>query len=79
MKGSLKKLPIVASAFEFRYMGGSMGSVVGQKFVDTVNYAQKINYPWFAFQLAVEQECRSHLFHFIKWQKLVQHREDATS
>lgn len=39
MKGYLKKMPIVASAFEFRYMGGSMGSVVGQKFVDTTNYA----------------------------------------
>ena len=39
MKGYLKKMPIVASAFEFRYMGGSMGSVVGQKFVDTVDFA----------------------------------------
>ena len=45
MKGSLKKLPIVASAFEFRYMGGSMGSVVGQKFVDTVNYALENQLP----------------------------------
>ena len=49
MKGSLKKLPIVASAFEFRYMGGSMGSVVGQKFVDTVNYALANQLPMVCF------------------------------
>ena len=30
MKGMLKKLPVVVAAFEFRYMGGSMGSVVGE-------------------------------------------------
>ena len=49
MKGFLKKMPIVASAFEFRYMGGSMGSVVGQKFVDTVNYALENRLPMVCF------------------------------
>ena len=49
MKGYLKKMPIVASAFEFRYMGGSMGSVVGQKFVDTVNYALENQLPMVCF------------------------------
>lgn len=37
MKGTLKKLPIVACAFEFGFQGGSMGSVVGEKFVRAVN------------------------------------------
>ncbi len=32
MSGSLKGRPLVAAAFEFAYMGGSMGSVVGEKF-----------------------------------------------
>ena len=32
MSGTLKSEPIVATAFEFEYMGGSMGSVVGEKF-----------------------------------------------
>jgi acetyl-CoA carboxylase carboxyl transferase subunit beta len=49
MKGYLKKMPIVASAFEFRYMGGSMGSVVGQKFVDTVNFALENQLPMVCF------------------------------
>lgn len=32
MQGTLKSRPIVACAFDFAYMGGSMGSVVGEKF-----------------------------------------------
>ena len=41
MEGSLDKIPLVAAAFEFRFMGGSMGAIVGQKFVEGVNYALK--------------------------------------
>lgn len=33
VQGSLKGLPVVTAAFEFEFMGGSMGSVVGEKFV----------------------------------------------
>ena len=33
MQGSLKTLPVVAAAFEFGFLGGSMGSVVGERFV----------------------------------------------
>src|SRR5437879_6091287 len=31
--GSVKTLPLVAAAFEFEFLGGSMGSVVGERFV----------------------------------------------
>jgi acetyl-CoA carboxylase carboxyl transferase subunit beta len=31
--GSVKRIPVVAAAFEFKFMGGSMGSVVGERFV----------------------------------------------
>ncbi|WP_026960651.1 MULTISPECIES: acetyl-CoA carboxylase, carboxyltransferase subunit beta [Aliagarivorans] len=37
MKGELKGLPVVACAFEFAFMGGSMGAVVGARFVEAVN------------------------------------------
>lgn len=33
MQGKLKNMPIVAAAFEFGFMGGSMGSVVGERFL----------------------------------------------
>ena len=49
MQGSLFKLPLVVAAFEFRFMGGSMGSVVGQKFVDGVNYSLKNQLPFVCF------------------------------
>jgi acetyl-CoA carboxylase carboxyl transferase subunit beta len=39
MKGSLCGIPVVAAAFDFRFMGGSMGSVVGERFVRGVQAA----------------------------------------
>lgn len=33
MKGSIEKLPVVVAVFEFKFMGGSMGAVVGERFV----------------------------------------------
>ncbi|MDB5901903.1 MAG: acetyl-coenzyme carboxylase carboxyl transferase subunit alpha, partial [Betaproteobacteria bacterium] len=33
MHGSIRTLPVVAAAFEFGFLGGSMGSVVGERFV----------------------------------------------
>lgn len=39
MQGQLKTMPIVAAAFEFGFMGGSMGAAVGEKFVRGVKAA----------------------------------------
>ena len=39
LEGTLKQRPIVACAFDFAYMGGSMGSVVGEKFARAAEYA----------------------------------------
>lgn len=39
VKGHLKKHPVVVSAFEFNFMGGSMGATVGEKFVRAVDVA----------------------------------------
>ena len=33
MSGTLEGMPVVAAAFEFAFMGGSMGAVVGERFV----------------------------------------------
>ncbi|NIP71882.1 MAG: acetyl-CoA carboxylase carboxyltransferase subunit beta [Gammaproteobacteria bacterium] len=37
MEGAVKGMPLVVGAFEFGFMGGSMGSVVGERFVRAVN------------------------------------------
>lgn len=39
MTGKLKNLDIIACAFDFRFMGGSMGSVVGDRFVQAAEIA----------------------------------------
>lgn len=39
MKGKINGLPVVIAAFEFRFIGGSMGSVVGERFVQGVRRA----------------------------------------
>ena len=39
MKGKMNGLPVVIAAFEFRFIGGSMGSVVGERFVKGVRRA----------------------------------------
>jgi len=39
MQGAINSVPAVVAAFEFRFMGGSMGSVVGERFVRGVQSA----------------------------------------
>jgi acetyl-CoA carboxylase carboxyl transferase subunit beta len=33
VQGSIKSIPLVVAAFEFEFLGGSMGSVVGERFI----------------------------------------------
>ena len=49
LEGTLLELPLVVAAFEFRFMGGSMSSGVGQKFVEGVDHALKNRLPFVCF------------------------------
>ena len=49
MKGRLKGIPVAAVAFEFSFMGGSMASVVGARFVDAVDQCLAHNMPLVCF------------------------------
>jgi acetyl-CoA carboxylase carboxyl transferase subunit beta len=49
MQGAVKNVPLVASAFEFEFMGGSMGAVVGERFVRGVHAAIDQNLPFVCF------------------------------
>ena len=49
MEGSVKEIKLVACAFDFNFMGGSMGSVVGEKFVRAVNLSIDIKAPLVCF------------------------------
>ncbi len=46
MQGAVKTLPTVIAAFEFDFMGGSMGSVVGERFVRGVRVAVEQQMPF---------------------------------
>ena len=46
MQGSAKSVPLVLAAFEFDFMGGSMGSVVGERFVRGVRVAYENRLPF---------------------------------
>jgi len=49
MQGSIYAVPVIAAAFEFSFMGGSMGSVVGERFVRGVQLAIEQKMPFICF------------------------------
>lgn len=49
MRGKLRNLDVVSCAFDFRFMGGSMGSVVGDRFVEAAEYALEHRMPLVCF------------------------------
>lgn len=49
MAGTLKGMGVVACAFEFRFLGGSMGSVVGERFVRGAEYCMEHGLPMVCF------------------------------
>jgi acetyl-CoA carboxylase carboxyl transferase subunit beta len=49
MGGAVHTIPIVAACFEFDFMGGSMGSVVGERFVRGVESAVEQKTPFISF------------------------------
>lgn len=48
-EGALHTIPVVTAGFEFDFMGGSMGSVVGERFVQGVNVALTKECPFLCF------------------------------
>ena len=48
-RGTLRGLPVVVAAFDFNFMGGSMGSVVGERFVRGVAEATRFKCPFVCF------------------------------
>src|SRR5262249_19750276 len=49
MKGGVCGLPVVVAAFDFDFIGGSMGAVVGERFVQGVNASIRENIPFICF------------------------------
>ena len=49
MGGAVMSVPLIAACFEFDFMGGSMGSVVGERFVRGVDAAIEQKVPFVSF------------------------------
>ncbi|HEX7971587.1 MAG TPA: acetyl-CoA carboxylase carboxyltransferase subunit beta, partial [Thiobacillus sp.] len=60
--GSVKAVPVVAAAFEFKFMGGSMGSVVGERFVLGVEAAIESNSAFVCFSASGGARMQEGLF-----------------
>lgn len=68
-KGMLKGMPVVVAAFEFKFMGGSMGCVVGEKFVRAVQTSIKLNLPLVCFSASGGARMQEGLFSLMQMSK----------
>ena len=69
MKGELNGMPIVAAAFEFAFLGGSMASVVGARFVKGVEYCLEHDLPLVCFSASGGARMQEALFSLMQMAK----------
>ncbi|MCP1315409.1 MULTISPECIES: acetyl-CoA carboxylase, carboxyltransferase subunit beta [unclassified Halomonas] len=69
MRGTLDGLPIVAVSFEFTFMGGSMGAVVGEKFVRAATLALEEQIPLVCFGASGGARMQEALFSLMQMAK----------
>ena len=69
MTGTLYNMPIVVAASNFAFMGGSMGSVVGAKFVKAAEKAMEMNCPFVCFSASGGARMQEALFSLMQMAK----------
>ena len=69
MRGELHGQPIVVAAFEFAFLGGSMASVVGARFVKGVEYCLEHNVPFVCFSASGGARMQEALFSLMQMAK----------
>jgi acetyl-CoA carboxylase carboxyl transferase subunit beta len=69
MTGMLKGQPVVVCAFEFSFMGGSMGSVVGEKFSRAATYSRENRMPLINFSASGGARMQEALFSLLQMGK----------
>lgn len=67
--GTINDLPVMVGAFEFKFMGGSMGSVVGEKFVRAVDEAIERKTPFICFSASGGARMQEALFSLMQMAK----------
>ncbi|RTZ66053.1 MAG: acetyl-CoA carboxylase carboxyl transferase subunit beta [Aquificaceae bacterium] len=69
MKGQVHGFPLVVAAFDFKFMGGSMGSVVGERFVQGVNACIRDKVPFVVFSASGGARMQEALFSLMQMAK----------
>ena len=69
MTGTLYNMPVVVAASNFSFMGGSMGSVVGAKFVKAAEKAMELNCPFVCFSASGGARMQEALFSLMQMAK----------
>ncbi len=69
MQGALKNLPVVVAVFEFGFMGGSMGSVLGERFVRGVQAAVEQRLPFICITASGGARMQEGLFSLMQMAK----------
>jgi acetyl-CoA carboxylase carboxyl transferase subunit beta len=69
MKGKVLEMDLVAVAFDFAFMGGSMGSVVGERFVRAVNTSIEYDIPLVCFSSSGGARMQESLFSLFQMAK----------
>jgi acetyl-CoA carboxylase carboxyl transferase subunit beta len=69
MAGKVNGLDLVACAFEFRFLGGSMGSVVGERFKRAVDYCIEHSVPFVCFSATGGARMQEALFSLMQMAK----------
>jgi acetyl-CoA carboxylase carboxyl transferase subunit beta len=69
MQGAIKMLPVVVAAFEFDFMGGSMGSVLGERFVRGVQTAVEQGMPFICVAASGGARMQEGLFSLMQMAK----------
>jgi acetyl-CoA carboxylase carboxyl transferase subunit beta len=70
MRGLLKTRPLIACAFDFAYMGGSMGSVGGEKFARAAEHALDERIPLICFAASGGMRMQEGLFSLMQMAKV---------
>ncbi|MBS1217081.1 MAG: acetyl-CoA carboxylase, carboxyltransferase subunit beta [Proteobacteria bacterium] len=69
MQGAVREIPMVAAAFEFGFLGGSMGSVVGERFVRGVRVCVEQRLPFICFTATGGARMQEGLFSLMQMSK----------
>ncbi len=69
LKGKVKGVPVVVAAFDFRFMGGSMGAVVGERFLKAATLALEEKVPFICFSASGGARMQEALFSLMQMAK----------